>query len=290
MIVADIDDTLALDVQWQIFLTNSFTRSDDDGSLNHVLQFAHVAGPGVRLKQGHRTRLDLLDEFLIDLRVLPQKMHRDPGYIFHTLLERRGIYLDDVDSVEEIQAEFPLGHELRQVCVCREDETCAQRNELAAAQPAVLALLQNTEQLDLRGRTKLTDFIEQQCTLARLLQISLAYTHGASESTFFVAEQFGFDESFGNGAATDRNKRLAGARAKIVDGPGDQFLAGAAFSSDEDRGIEIGDAMHEIIDLLHLRTGSDHLIAAAVLFQLLLCVVEIPLEGASFMCPLQYCL
>ena len=48
--------------------------------------------------------------------------------------------------------------------------------------------------------------------------------------------------------------------------------------------------MHEIIDLLHLRTGSDHLIAAAVLFQLLFCLVEVPLERTSFMRPVQYCL
>src|ERR1700728_4173268 len=48
--------------------------------------------------------------------------------------------------------------------------------------------------------------------------------------------------------------------------------------------------MDEIVNLLHLWAGADHLIAAAGLFQLLLDVAELPLERASFMSPLQQCL
>src|ERR1700733_2423429 len=48
--------------------------------------------------------------------------------------------------------------------------------------------------------------------------------------------------------------------------------------------------MDEIVNLLHLWAGADHLIAAAGLFQLLLDVAELPLERASFMSPLQHCL
>ena len=69
----------------------------------------------------------------------------------------------------------------------------------------------------MRGRTKFTDFIEKEGTVARLLQIAFANAHSAGKGAFFVAEQFGFDQSLWNGAATDRNKGLAGARAQIVD-------------------------------------------------------------------------
>ena len=68
-----------------------------------------------------------------------------------------------------------------------------------------------------------------------------------------MTEQFGFDQSLWNGAAADRNKRPSGTRAKIVDRSRNQFFAGAAFAGDENRGIEISNAMHKIIDVLHLQ-------------------------------------
>ncbi len=59
-----------------------------------------------------------------------------------------------------------------------------------------------------------------------------------------MTEQFGFNQSLRDGAAGNRDKGALGARAHIVDGPRDQFLAGSALACHQHGGIQIGDAMH----------------------------------------------
>jgi len=83
-----------------------------------------------------------------------------------------------------------------------------------------------------------------------------------------MAEQFGLNQSFRNGAAANRNKGPTGARAKIVDSPGDEFFASPTFSGNEYGGIEISHTMHKIIDLLHQGAAPNHLIARNGFFNL----------------------
>ena len=85
-----------------------------------------------------------------------------------------------------------------------------------------------------------------------------------------MPEELGLDQRFRDGAAGDSHKRTGGARTQVVNGAGDQFLAGATFAGDQHRGIEIGDAMHQLINPLHLRTRSDQPVATGGHAQLLL--------------------
>ena len=132
-----------------------------------------------------------------------------------------------------------------------EDEPGAQRNKLVAAQAAELHLLQNAQQLDLGEEAQVADFVEEEGAVAGLLEVAFAGAHRAGEGAFFVAEEFGFNQGFGDGAAGDGDEGLVGAGAEIVNGAGDQFLAGAAFAGDQNRGIEVGDAADQLIDALH---------------------------------------
>ena len=52
-------------------------------------------------------------------------------------------------------------------------------------------------------------------------------------------------------------KGLVLARRELVDGAGDQLLAGAAFAGDENRGGAGGDQLDEAEDLLHFGRGAD---------------------------------
>ena len=93
-----------------------------------------------------------------------------------------------------------------------------------------------------------------------------------------MAEKLGFNQSFRNGAAGDGDEGLVGARAEIVNGAGNEFLAGAAFAGDQNRGIEIGYAAHQLIDALHVGAGSDDAIARARLLDAVLHAVQLLLE------------
>ena len=67
---------------------------------------------------------------------------------------------------------------------------------------------------------------------------------------FFVAEEFAFEEGFGDCAAVDDEKGLVAARALPVDGFGDEVFPGAAFARDEDAdggGRDLGHAFADFV-------------------------------------------
>jgi len=72
----------------------------------------------------------------------------------------------------------------------------------------------------------------------RLLDLARgAFLAGAGKGAALVAEQLGFDQRFGNRRAIERDKRLLGTRAAVVEGLGEDFLAGAGFALDQDRNV-----------------------------------------------------
>ena len=125
--------------------------------------------------------------------------------------------------------------------------------KLVGAEAAEFHLLQNAEEFDLGEEAQVADFIEEERAVAGLLKVAFAGADGAGESAFLVAEELGFNQGFRNGAAGDSDKGLIGATAEIVNGAGDQFLAGSAFARDQHGGVEIGDAADQLINALHAR-------------------------------------
>jgi hypothetical protein len=107
------------------------------------------------------------------------------------------------------------------------------RDALARAQAHHLAFLQYTQQLDLNGHGQIADLVEEQGAAVGLLEPAGLGRQGAGEGAFLVAEEFGFHQRFGKGAAIDRDKGAAAARAEVVDMTRHQLLAGAGFADDQ---------------------------------------------------------
>ena len=94
---------------------------------------------------------------------------------------------------------------------------------------------------------------------------ALAHGHGVGKGAPFVAEEFALQQGFGQGAAVDRDAAFGGPVAALVDGPGDEFLAGAALAGNQDRGLRPGHPFHQGQDFLH-DPGLSHNVGEAVLF------------------------
>ncbi len=76
-----------------------------------------------------------------------------------------------------------------------------------------------------------------------------------------MAEQLAFQQRLGDGGAVDRQERLVGAAAVLVQGAGDQFLAGAALAEDQHVDILRRDAADRLAHLLHDRAAADDPVA-----------------------------
>src|SRR5437868_4674466 len=72
-----------------------------------------------------------------------------------------------------------------------------------------------------------------------------------------MSEEFGFQQRLWNGGTIDREERAGGPRRFVMDEARDALLPGAAFTGDEDRGVDFGHAPRQIERPQHRWTRGD---------------------------------
>ena len=90
-----------------------------------------------------------------------------------------------------------------------------------AAQAAQFVIFKHAKKFRLRGHRHLADFVEKKSSSFGKFEATGATLKRASESAFFVSEDFALDQSLWNGCAIDRDEGLAAARAHVVNRAGD---------------------------------------------------------------------
>ena len=79
------------------------------------------------------------------------------------------------------------------------------------------------------------------------------------EGALLVAEQLALDQALRKRPDVGGDERPVAAVAQVVDGPGDEFLAGAALALDQDRDVGVGDLADPREDLADGGALADHL-------------------------------
>ena len=108
-----------------------------------------------------------------------------------------------------------------------------------------------------RGQRHVADLVEEERAAVALLELADAAAVGAGEGALLVAEQLALQQGLRDGGAVEGQERRLGPGAVLVDGAGDQFLAGAALAGDQHRHVLGGDAADGLVDLAHGRAGAD---------------------------------
>ena len=122
-----------------------------------------------------------------------------------------------------------------------------------------LAVLENSEEQRLHAEAHLADLVEEDRAAMGRAQFSHRVTERAGEAPFRIAEQLGFEHGFGYARAFDREERLRRAARSSVDVSGDDVLADATFSGDEDPCRARGEACAEQTNLVHRTALADEL-------------------------------
>ncbi len=153
-----------------------------------------------------------------------------------------------------------------------------------AANPLQFALLQHTQQLGLEGRRDFADLVEEDGAAVGRFETSAPRRHGSGEGALFVAEQFRFEQVFRQRSAVEAHVRAVGARRMVVDGVGDEFLAGAGFATQQDRGVPFGDHAHLVEHPAHRRRTADDVVEAVLVAHR--AAQAVALVGDGFLFPL----
>ena len=82
----------------------------------------------------------------------------------------------------------------------------------------------------------------------------------AGERAFFVAEQFAFEQRFGNRGAVDADVIRVAPLAQTVQRAGDEFLAGAAFAENQNARVGWRDGLDQFAQFAHFRRFADDLV------------------------------
>ena len=167
---------------------------------------------------------------------------------------------NDVEAIEEVEAEFFLGDGFLKVLVGGSNEADIQFDRTGAAEADEFALLKYAKELGLKGGRQFRNFVEEDGSAFRDLEEAFLLGDGAGEGATFMAEEFAFKERFGEGGAIERDEGARFARAVEVDSAGSKFLAGPAFAQNQDGGIGGRDAFDELINLAHARAAADHVV------------------------------
>ena len=151
-----------------------------------------------------------------------------------TLAKRGQMQRDDVESIVQIRAEGAAANLFFQLAIRGGDQPHIDRLRLGPTYGNHFALLEDAQQLYLRGRSRLADFVEEECPLRRRREETALVLDRASERPLHVAEQLALQEALGQRATVDRREGTVGAPRELVDVPRDDLLAGSRFALNED--------------------------------------------------------
>src|SRR6185436_9336330 len=87
--------------------------------------------------------------------------------------------------------------------------------------------------------------------------------HGTRERAAHVPEELGLEQRLGDGGAVEGHERRTRARARVVERPRDELLAGATLARDADGDARGGEAVERVEHTADARAAPDDHVALA---------------------------
>ena len=188
-------------------------------------------------------------------RELFEEASRDEHNILAPVAQRRHADRHDVQPVIKILAQPATAHRLQRVAIGRGEEADVGPARPRIADPLVAAGLHEPQQLGLKQRIHLAQFVEEQRAAIGTRRSTLLVGSGTGEGALDVAEDHAFQQVPRDRTAIQRHEGLRLARAQPMQRFCRQFLAGAGFAGDEHAGAALRRCLDGAIDRLH-RHGS----------------------------------
>ena len=149
--------------------------------------------------------------------------------------QRRHLDRQDVQTEEQIGAEPMLGDFLLEIPIRGGDHAHVDADVVRSAHALEALFLEESQQLGLKPGSHLADLVEEDRAAVGHFEKALLLQTRVGERAALVAEQLALEQLLGKRRARDVHERLGGPVARVVDDLGDQVLARAAFTSQQDR-------------------------------------------------------
>src|SRR5262249_6790199 len=137
-----------------------------------------------------------------------------------------------------------------------------------AAKTIDVPFLEHAKQLGLQLERQLADLVEEDRAAVCQLEASSLRDVRAGEGASFAAEQLALDQRRRQRAAVDHDKPPVTPRAAVMDGSGDEFLAGAGFAKQQNADVSRGHLLDAMEYLFQCRAAADDTAAACGIWEL----------------------
>src|SRR3546814_999224 len=91
------------------------------------------------------------------------------------------------------------------------------RERFPPAYPLDHPLLEEAQQLQLERKRDVADLVEEKRAALSKLDLALRGLDRAGKGALFIAEQFGFEQAFGDGGTVDRDEGAAPPVARLIE-------------------------------------------------------------------------
>ena len=156
------------------------------------------------------------------------------------------------------------------------DDAYIDRDDIIRADTGDLSLLQHAQEFRLQVDVELADLIQEQRSLVGFLELSDAPGNGAGKRTFFMTEQFAFQQFLRDGRHVHCHEGHLVTLGIIVNGFGDHLLSGAGLAGNGNGDIGLGSLFDQCKNFLYGFALSDDELGEIVF------VTNLRLEGFNF--------
>jgi hypothetical protein len=202
-------------------------------ALDHIGQLPDVPRPAMRPERGNGISGEALRGEPIVSTGSAEKLLDQKDQVVTALAQRRNTERHHGQPVVEVLAESPSPDGGLEVLARGGDDPDVDGPAHRAAQGAHLLLLHHLEQLGLKVLGQEADLVQEDGAAISCHEQAGLGLPRVGEGSALEAEHLGFHERFGNGRAVDVHERPAGAGPLPVQGAGDEALARAGLTKQE---------------------------------------------------------
>src|SRR5947209_4613371 len=154
-----------------------------------MIQFAHVAGPGMLVKSFERRGIESGDVFAVTLRVAVKEMVRQKIDVFAAVAQRRQVNLNGIQTEEQVLTKAPGSRFRIDVGIgCRQDPhvhaACGR-----GANTLKISRFQDAQELRLQVQRNVGNFVQKQCAAVGKLESPHAIGARIGERAFHVPKE-----------------------------------------------------------------------------------------------------